>query len=285
MHSSKQINLQYTIGVDLGGTNVRAGLVNNGKIENHASSIIPQTDDDNEVIQCIIDVINKVFIPNVAGIGIGVPGLFDNEKGIIHSIMNIPSFKSVPIGKILNDRFKTPVFISNDVNCFALGEKFYGAGVDYRNMVGLSIGTGLGVGIISRNNLLEDANGGSGEFGEVPYLDSNIEAYASGQFFSRELNKTGKEAFQLAKEENKEALNAFKQFGIHLGKAIKVILLALDPEIIVIGGSVSQSKEFFHDTMIEEIQNFVFKETLDNLKIEYSNLEFSPILGATNIIS
>ncbi len=279
------MNAEYTIGVDLGGTNVRAGLIDNGKVIKHASSKIPQTEtDEKQVLQCIIDTIHEVFVPNVTGIGIGIPGLFDQQANIVHSVVNIPSFNSVPLQRILSNRFNVPVFINNDVNCFALGEKYYGVGKKYKNMVGLSLGTGMGVGIISGNKLFEDANGGSGEFGEVPYLDANLEAYCSGQFFKRSLNKTGEEVYQLAKNGDKEALEAFKQFGKHLGNAIKIVLLTLDPEAIVIGGSVSLSNEFFHEHMIAEIQDFVFKKSVDRLQITYATEKFSPILGAAKLI-
>lgn len=272
----------YTIGVDLGGTNVRAGLIKNGKVIKYSISKIPQSEADKKIVlKCIIDTINKIFIPHVKGIGIGIPGLFDKNSGTIHSIVNIPSFKEIPLQNILNEQFNVPIFIDNDVNCFALGEKFYGNGKNYRNIVGLSLGTGMGVGIISGNKLLEDANRGSGEFGEIPYLDSNLEAYCSGQFFKKTLNKTGEEIFQLAKNKNEEALIAFQQFGVHLGKAIKIILLTLDPEAITIGGSVSYSNEFFHKAMMNEIKDFTFKKSLINLQIIYTTEKYSPILGAS----
>ncbi len=280
-----QVIEEYTIGVDLGGTNVRAGLIGNGKVVKHSSSKIPQTEtDEKKVLQCIIDTIHEIFVPNVTGIGIGIPGLFDQQTNIVHSVVNIPSFNSVPLQQILSNQFNVPVFINNDVNCFALGEKHYGEGKNFKNMVGLSLGTGMGVGIISGNKLFEDANGGSGEFGEVPYLDANLEAYCSGQFFKRVFNKSGEELYQLAKNGNKEAIEAFRQFGSHLGNAIKIVLLTLDPEAIVIGGSVSLSNEFFHDAMIAEIQDFVFKKSVDKLQITYATEKYSPILGAAKLI-
>jgi glucokinase len=282
---NKHDQSQPTIGIDLGGTNVRVGLIEKGKVIKHASAKIPQTATDKQkVLQCIIETIEKVIVPDVVGFGIGIPGLMDKKQGIIHAITNIPSFNSFPIKKTLSDYFNVPVFIDNDVNCFILGEKHNGAGKNFRNVVGLSLGTGMGVGIISGNQLLEDANGGSGEFGEVPYRDANLEAYCSGMFFKRSLNKTGDEVFKLAQQGNKDALEVFQQFGMHLGKAIHIILLALDPQAIIIGGSVALSKQYFNDAMMKEVANFVFKNSLKNLTIVYATEKYSPVLGAAKLI-
>jgi len=278
-------NSEYTIGVDLGGTNVRAGLVKSGKIIKHAEALIPEGEkDSNNVIQCIFNTIQKVFTNEARGIGIGVPGLIDKKSGIIHSIVNIPSFNSIPLRNMMIEKFNLPVEINNDVNCFALGEKYFGAGKNFRNMVGLSLGTGMGVGIISGGILLEDANGGSGEFGEIPYLDANFEAYCSGQFFKRTLNNTGENSYKLAESGNEIALQAFEQLGMHIGKAIHIILLTLDPEAIILGGSVSQSKRFFNDAMMKEVHNFIFPNSLKNLHVDYSEAKHSPILGAAQLI-
>ena len=276
----------YAIGVDLGGTNIRAGLVKGTELVKYASSKTPQGEDvEQEIIKSIINTIADVFVEGVSGIGIGIPGLFDNKTGIIHSIVNIKSFTKVPIRDILSSHFEVPVFINNDVNCFALGEKHFGAGMGYNNMVGLSIGTGMGAGIISGGNLLSDANGGSGEFGEIPYLDSNFENYCSGQFFINKYNISGEQMFKKAKEGDANAIQVFKELGTHLGKVIKLIVLAFDPEIIVLGGSVAKSKEFFHDAMIEETKkNFSFQDSINRLQIKYSQEKNSPILGATKLI-
>jgi glucokinase len=281
------MNYDYAIGVDLGGTNIRVGLVKGTELVKYASSKTPQGENvEKEVIDSIVNTIAEVFEEGVSGIGIGIPGLFDNTTGVIHSIVNIKSLTKVPIRDILLQHFGVPVFINNDVNCFALGEKYFGAGVKFDNLVGLSIGTGMGAGIITGGELLKDTNGGSGEFGEVPYLDSNFENYCSGQFFIDKYNISGEEMFKRATEGDKIAVKAFEELGVHLGKVIKLIVLAFDPQIIVLGGAVSKSNKFFHKAMIEEIRkNFSFQESINKLKIEYSQEKYSPILGATKLIS
>lgn len=278
-------NIQaYNIGVDLGGTNVRAGLVSDGKIIKLKSAKIPQNaQDKNEVLRVIFDTINDVFIPEVASIGIGVPGLIDRENQAIHNIVNIPTFSYIPLGKLATEHYCRPVKLDNDANCFALGEKNFGKGIGYRNIVGVTIGTGLGAGIISGEKLFDDTHRGSGEFGEVPYLDKNIEAYCSGQFFINKYKIRGEELLEKAKNGDDKAQLIFKEFGYHLSKAIKIIQLTLDPQCIIIGGSVAKSNEFFHNSMLEGLQDFVYKDTIKQLKIAYSTLQNAAILGAASM--
>ncbi len=279
-------DLSYTIGVDLGGTNVRAGLIQNGRIIKHTSAKIPQNKhDETVVLKCIIDTIKQVHTTPLKGIGIGVPGLVDQKSGIVHSVINIPSFREIPLRSILAEEFDTEIFINNDVNCFVLGEKFFGAGIPYQNVVGLSMGTGLGAGIISGNKLLDDANGGSGEFGEIPYRDANFEAYCSGQFFMKMLGKTGEEAFLLAQNGDAKALEIFQELGTHIGKVIHIILLTLDPQAIILGGSIAQSRRFFHESMMAEVSKFVFQNSLKNLQILYASEKNSPIFGAAKLVT
>lgn len=273
----------YKLGVDLGGTNIRAGLVKNGELIKTSSNKIPQSNDSDFVINTILKTIDQAFIPEVEFIGMGVPGLVDRKNNIIHSIINIPAFESVPMGELLSNKFDRPVKINNDANCFALGEKLFGKGKDYANMVGMALGTGLGVGIITSNKLIEDANCGSGEFGEIPYLNSKIEAYCSGQFFKNQYQSNGEEILEKAKQDYPKAIQAFKEFGFHLSQIVKIICLTIDPEIIVIGGSVAKSNKYFNKALMEGLNDFIYKKSIDELKIEYSDLSNAAILGAASL--
>lgn len=280
-----QNHTHTVIGVDLGGTNIRAGRLVNGKLMQHAENQVPQNNSSAALIlQTISNTIKKVFTPDVEGIGIGVPGLVDKTHGVIHSIVNIPSFDYIEISSILRDIFHVPIHLENDTNCFALGEKYFGHGKGYQNMVGLSIGTGMSAGIIVDNILIEGNNSGSGEFGEIPYLDSKFEAYCSGQFFKEKAPKNGKALFYDAQHGDANALKLFSQFGMHLGKAMKVIVLTIDPEIVIIGGSVSKAHAFFHEAMMHELKDFTFKRTLEKLKIVYTDNTNHPIYGAASLV-
>jgi len=194
--------------------------------------------------------------------------------------MNIPSWKVVPLKEILETRYKVPVYINNDANCFALGEKYFGKAKSYRSIVGLTIGTGMGSGLIFNGKLYEGINCGAGEFGNIPYLNSNYEHYCSGQFFTEEKSVSAEGAFNLAEKGDKYSLQMFAEYGFHMGQAIKSILYAYDPEIIILGGSLTKSYKYFKSAMFEAIQDFAYRNVLTNLKIEVSELEHSAIYGA-----
>ena len=183
--------------------------------------------------------------PDVAGIGAGVPSIIDLKAGVVYDVQNIPSWKKVPLKALLEERYRLPVYVNNDANCFAAGEKHFGKLGPYDNAVGLIVGTGLGAGIIANGRLYSGANCGAGEFGMLPYLDRNFEAYASGQFFDRVHGTSGRETAERAARGDRAALEIFAEFGRHLGEAVKAICYAVDPEIIVLGGSVSKSYRFF----------------------------------------
>lgn len=273
----------YKLGVDLGGTNIRAGLIKNDVLLKINSNKLPQSNDAKLVLNTILETIEKTFIPEVEFIGMGVPGLVNRHNNNIHSIINIPSFDTVAMGEILQNKFNRPVAINNDANCFALGEKLFGKGKSYTNMVGMALGTGLGAGIITNNKLIGDANCGSGEFGEIPYLDAKIEAYCSGQFFKTQYESNGEDILQRAIENDPIAIQAFKEFGFHLSQAVKIICFTIDPEIIVIGGSVAKSNKYYHQSLMNGLDDFIYKKSIEELKIEYSDLSNAAILGAANL--
>jgi len=272
--------IENIIGVDLGGTSIRAGKVVNEKIIQLTKEPTPAEGTHSEVLEELYSVIDSCFDENTKSIGIGVPSVVDVEKGIVYDVVNIPSWKIVPLKDLLESRYKVPVYVNNDANCFALGEKYYGKARDCKSLVGLTIGTGMGSGLIFNGKLYEGKNCCAGEFGNIPYLNSNFERYCSGQFFSEEKSTSAIEAFNQAVLGDQTALQLFSEFGFHMGQAIKSILYAYDPEIIILGGSLTKAYDFFKPSMYEAIQNFDYRNVLTNLKIEISDLENSAIYGA-----
>jgi len=273
-------NIGNIIGVDLGGTNIRAGKVVADKIIQLAKEPTPAAGSQSEVLEKLIKVIDKCFDENTKSIGIGVPSVVDVEKGIVYDVVNIPSWKVVPLKDILESRFKVPVYVNNDANCFALGEKYYGKARSCKSIVGLTIGTGMGSGLIFNGKLYEGRNCCAGEFGNIPYLNSNFEHYCSGQFFSEEKSVSAIETNKRALSGDQAAIQLYAEFGFHLGHAIKSMLYAYDPEIIILGGSLTKAFDLFKPAMFEAIKDFDYPSVLTNLKIEISELEHSAIYGA-----
>ncbi|HBG86667.1 MAG TPA: sugar kinase [Marinilabiliaceae bacterium] len=272
------------IGVDLGGTNMRAGLVADGDLKEVASTGVPKTDDWQEVMAELLETIGKVWNSGIEGIGIGVPGLVDAYDGVVYNVQNIPSWKTVRVRKIVSEEFGVPVYVNNDANCFAVGERFFGAGQAYEDFVGLITGTGLGAGIIKWGRLLQDQNCGSGEFGMLPYLDGIYEDYCSGQFFIKHSSFDGKTVADLAAKGDKDALAAFKSYGLHLANVIKVVLFTIDPKAIIIGGSVALSFPYYEEAMRAELSSFPYPKVIERLQILPSGMPEIAILGAAALV-
>jgi len=268
------------IGIDLGGTKVSIGRVEDGRIVRHVSAAVSGQGPEQQVIGEVIGAIEQLFDPAIAGIGVGVPSVIDVEKGIVYDVQNIPSWKEVRIKEILEKRFGRPVYVNNDANCFAVGEKHFGKGKKYRHLVGLIVGTGLGAGIIINGRLYSGSNCGAGEFGTIPYKDSILEHYSSGQYFTRAHGVRGEEVHSRARRGDLEALAIFDEFGAHFGDAIMTIMLAVDPEAIILGGSVSKDFSFFEKAMRKRMKVFPYHKTLERIVFEVSDQPQIAILGA-----
>lgn len=274
------MNYTNTIGIDLGGTNIRGGLVNGKQIVKIESERIDSQAPAEAIVAQLFNVTERILNDSVTAIGIGVPGLINEDRGIVFDVLNIPSWTEVPLKQLMEERFAIPVIINNDANCFAVGEYYFGKGMEGESMVGLTIGTGLGSGIILKGKLYSGRNCGAGEFGMIDYLDHYIEYYASGQFFKNVYGIDGEVIFEKAKAGDATALKMYEELGSHLGNAIKTILYALEVDKIILGGSVRHAYPFFSKCLWERLKTFAYKRTIENLKIEISELENSGILGA-----
>jgi glucokinase len=268
------------IGVDLGGTKILAGKVCNGKMYDSFRTNVPKAGTEQEVINALYIVIDEIFDETVSGIGIGVPSVVDIDKGIVFDVQNIPSWKEVNLKDILESKYEVPVYLNNDANCFAIGEKYFGKGRNYDNFAAVINGTGLAAGLIIHNKLYNGTHCGAGEFGMIPYLDHHLEFYCSGQFFNNVHNINGETVFQRATEGDEKALIIFEEYGRHLGNAINIILYAIDPEIIIMGGSVTKAYRFFKKTLWEGIEKMVFGSVTEQLTIELSSNPDIAVLGA-----
>lgn len=268
------------LGFDIGGTNLRVGVVEEGKILNILHEPIENQFDEQGTINQVIKLISRAMSPGVATIGVGVPSVVDLKKGIVYDTVNIPSWKEVPLKEILESKFEVPVLINNDANCFVLGEKYFGSGQNVSNLTGLILGTGVGAGLIMNNKLVPGHNCGAGEFGMVSYLGHDYEYYCGGGNFRSLYGRDAAEAFLLASDKQPEALKIWNSYGNHLAELIKLVLYTADPESIVLGGSISKAFPFFKDSMLQSLQTFAFKNSLANLNIHVSELEYAGVLGA-----
>lgn len=272
------------LSIDLGGTHVRIAQVEDGRCLNKVSVGCPAQQDASAVLTLLSQLIKSMMNNQVDGIGIGVPSIVDPEKGIVYNAVNISSWKEIHLKKILENEFRLPVAINNDSNCFTLGVKKFGEGQPYANMVGVTLGTGIGAGVIIDHQLYGGQFMGAGEVGNLPYLDSDFEHYCSSYFFKRH-NTTGAEAAEKANSGDKDALEMWNQFGLHLGNLMKAILFTYAPQAIILGGGIAPAFPLFKQTMENAMKDFPYKVLLNKVDVQISHLLDAALLGASALIS
>lgn len=275
--------MNMRLGIDLGGTNIRAALCEEDKLLAHKHHELVNKDSLTDTIEQLISMIRSVLRPEVKGIGIGVPSVVDIHKGIVYNVTHIPSWNKVELKDILEKEFHVPVYINNDVNCFILGEYMHGTARGYDPVVGLAIGTGLGSGIINEGKLFIGANCGAGEVGPMPYMGKTLEYYVSGNFFKAFYNTTAREMAEKAYKGDSQALQTWEEFGRHMGDALKIVAYAYDPQAVILGGSISKAYSLFEKSMMASMQDFEFPESLKKLKIMVTSNPDITILGAASL--
>ncbi|MEI7904584.1 MAG: ROK family protein [Candidatus Firestonebacteria bacterium] len=313
----------FAIGVDLGGTNTVAGLVSSKgrvlfkeklKTEAHKgkNSIIHNIE---RAIQLVIARATEEQIEGLKGIGIGSPGLVDPRTGIVREPPNLKGWKAVPLAKIISRKFKLPAYIGNDANVYALGEHTFGAGKGADSMVCITLGTGMGGGLILNGQLYVGSFFTAGELGHVIIdkagLKCNcgnigcVERYVGNSFIiENALNKlkAGKKSIiaeisggtehitpitleLAAKKGDKLALEIWKETGEYIGAALSSIINTLGPRLVVVGGGVSKAGPLLLDPIRKEVKKRVFKYLGKRVKIVPGKLgDNAAVLGAASLV-
>lgn len=267
---------KYAFGVDIGGTTVKIGLFDrDGSVldkweiptvkDNEGTSILP------DVAQSLLDKMKQKGIAQeeLMGIGVGAPGAVDGDGNLVGGAVNL-GWKPFNIPEALNAYIDVPVKAANDANVAAYGEMWQGGGKGYSNMVAVTLGTGVGGGIITDGRILTGATGGGGEIGHIHINDEETEAcgcknkgcleqYASAtgivRLAKRRLERddapsvlrdgtvSAKTVFDAVKAGDAVAIEIAEQFGMYLGKGLANVANVVNPEIFVIGGGVSKAGE------------------------------------------
>lgn len=275
-------NHDLYLGIDLGATNVRAGLVRGQDLLDVTSRGIDADGSVDMVMSQIFELVDRVITDDVAGVGIGVPSVVDVDTGVVYDVQNIPSMIEVPFKEPFETRYGRPTLVNNDVNCFVLGEFAFGKAKGYRHVAGFNLGTGFAAGLIVDGRLYEGPNCGAGEFGMIPYNESILEEYCSGLFFIRR-GLDAAEMYWEAEAGDGVARSLWEEFGHHVGNAVKTVMYGFDPEIIIVGGSIRKAYDHFQEAMWATISDFGFRRTLERIRFELSDLEHAPLLGAAEL--
>lgn len=272
------------LGLDIGGTGIKGGVLIKGHLEDVRTISTPALESQNFILETIATFIDSYSHYDYVGIGIGIPGLVDTREGVVLGLANIPSFQHVELRKFLSHRFGKPVYINNDANCFAIGVHKFGVGRPYKNMVGITLGTGVGGGIVINGQLYSGVNSAAGEWCSASYLDKNYEFYCSGKFFENMYQSKPKALAKLALQGDPTATRAFEEFGHHLGELLKIILYSLAPEAIVLGGSIRKTYPLFKKSMFQTLETFAYPTVLNQLKILISEMDETAIHGAVALV-
>lgn len=273
------------LGIDLGGTNLRVGVVDGSAVvESVTVPSMPKEYSLESSIGYLVEVIRPLCSSDIRGIGIGAPSVVDAEQGIVYDVTNIPQWVEVPLKAILEKAFPSKkVSVNNDSNCFTLGEHRFGKGRGTSSMVGITLGTGVGSGIIIDGKLYGGVNTGAGEIGCIPYLGKTLEDYCASKFFT-ERGLTAKDAAEAANGGDSAMIRLWSEFGRHMAFLVGVAMYAYDPEMIVFGGGLTKAEPLFRDSMNESLKDFAFQKSLEKIRIEYSVLKDVAVLGAASLV-
>ncbi|MBR5833102.1 MAG: ROK family protein [Bacteroidales bacterium] len=273
------------LGIDLGGTNLCLGLVDGGKVVKMTS--VPSFERSftlERTLEYLAEQIAALFDESVEKIGIGVPSVVDVKKGIVYEAANIPSWKEVHLKDFLEARFGVPVNINNDANCYAMGAYgLYPEDARPETLVTVTLGTGMGIGIVDHGRLMCGVNCGAGELGYLDYNGGCLEEFCSKQFFAK-YNVDSYELSKAVAAGDEKAKAIFDEFGRHLGYAVTLLMYAYDPSHVVLGGGIANALPLFRDAMMETIRKkFPFTSAVDKLHVDVQTSGETPIVGASLI--
>lgn len=267
---------KYSIGVDLGGTNFRAAAIDqNGQLIDRISGATDSAGGREAIVGALCGAVialrDKRAGDELAGIGIVVPGFIDMAKGLVLSSPNIPPFENFYARDAFQERLRTAVILENDANAAALGEKWMGAGRDVNDLVLLTLGTGIGGGIISDGRVVHGFMGMAGELGHVTVDPTGnpcgcgnrgcLEKHASATAISTMAkhlslgdNLTSREVYDLAAAGNQHARRVFECMGQALGMGLANYIQIFNFPLYLLSGGVLPAWEFFAPAMFREIE-------------------------------
>ncbi len=286
---------EFGIGVDLGGTNLRAAAIDrDGNLLDKPISVDTNYHGGREaVIGDIVAAVNRLKIQfeslRLAGVGIGVPGFIRLREGFITNSNNLPYLENFPVRDDIERRLGTPIILENDANAAALGETWMGAGKEVDDLVLLTLGTGVGGGIIFDGKVLHGALGMAGELGHLT-IDPNgppcgcgnngcLEKIASATavesmayLMSLGDNLTSRDVYNLAAGGNIKAQRIFQQMGRALGIAVANLINTFNFPLYLLSGGMLPAWDYFAPTMIEEVTRRSFTYRNSETRIEKAKL-------------
>jgi len=295
---------RYAIGVDFGGTSVKIALVDDqGAILSEQRIITEHVKDRNEWLTKVCSAIDALKGPRtIAGIGVGVPGFVDYERGYIYDLANVPGWAGVPLADLLEERLNVPVRIDNDVNAMAVGECTFGAGRTFQHAVFVTLGTGVGGALLINNQLYRGAHSMAGEIGHVsidmngrvsPQGKGGVEQYVGNRRIIERaveaieqgrktliLDLVGGDRSQITPKVVKEAAvkgDALALEILHfitdcLATAFASISYILQPQAFIVGGGVAQDADLLFQLLRQHLSERLNPHFFKRLEIKPAEL-------------
>ncbi len=271
---------EYSIGVDLGGTNLRAAAITHtgevlGKIAGAAQLSQGHDAVIADMVESIVKLRQQCGTHELSGVGIGVPGFIEVDKGIVVGSNNLPDFEGVPVRDEIEQLLGSRVTLENDANAAALGESWMGAGKDVDDLVLVTLGTGIGGGIISRGKIIRGSAGMAGEIGHITVVPNGnpcgcgnrgcLEKHASATAISAMArliqlghDLTAVDVYEMAKKGNVRAKVVFESMGEALGIGLATLINIFNFPLFLLSGGPLPAWDLFSPSMFAEIKRRSF---------------------------
>jgi glucokinase len=290
---------EIVLAADLGGTNLRMSAVNrNGSILYRTKRSTPRVERAEDIVSTIVEsaaecIENVKATGSIVAIGVAVPSGINYEKGIVIKAPNVPCLDGFRLAATLSNELNLPIALENDANAYAIGEQTFGAAKGFLSAIAVTLGTGVGGGIIIDNKILRGIDGMAGEIGHIcvePFGNACncggrgcIEQYSSAtavvriarelenqypksQLHSR-LKITSADVYEAGKNGDELSIEVFRQFGFYLGIALASLINSLNPEVIVIGGGASDGWDLFINHVTDQIKTRAYRVSAERAKI------------------
>ena len=301
MKESDENKSEFVFAADLGGTHLRVAAVDRGgKIYCRQTQPTPKTDNPDEIVRALTEGARECerevvrLGARIAAGAIAVPGTVNVDKGVVVKAPDVPSLNGFHLAASLASEFKWPVILENDANAAAVGELWVGAGQGHNSLICVTLGTGVGGGIILDGKLWRGADGAAGEIGHIgvePFADvpcgcgshGCLEVYASATAIVRMTREahsrfpnsilqnredlTSQKIYEAGKQGDALAIEVFSQMGVYLGIGLASLINLLNPEVIVIGGGLANGWELFEKDMRRQVKERAFSVPAERAKI------------------
>ena len=287
----------YTAGIDIGGTNTRIALIDEAYEIIQRIQFPTDVNNPHATLQKIQETVQR-FSVAIAGVGLSCPGPLDLKQGIILDTPNLKGgWHGLAVSKELSARLKVPVFLENDANLACLAEAVLGQGKDYSYVQFLTISTGLGSGLVIDKKIYQGAHGFAHEIANIPLwrngpshgsiYPGGVEAICSGTAITTRAKKAGLDVehagdvYSLACSQNQTAIDIMEDAKEYLANTIAIIYAFVDPEIVILGGSVAIKIPGFVEDVEQRVKTKVYPNIQPLVKVVKTNLsEDSGLLGA-----